>query len=116
MIEEMSALEKNETWEIVDLPPGKKTVGSKCKGRRQAPSASTTDGEFGLSVHRSGGSICFRVVRRLDALRAMKKDFRGNGYQERGKCQCPSMVGRTGKCRRRREQAVVGNFPKWAKA
>ena len=31
MMEEMSALEKNETWEIVDLPPGKKTVGSKCK-------------------------------------------------------------------------------------
>lgn len=30
-MEEMSALEKNETWEIVDLPPGKKTVGSKCK-------------------------------------------------------------------------------------
>jgi hypothetical protein len=24
MMEEMSALEKNETWEIVDLPPGKK--------------------------------------------------------------------------------------------
>lgn len=25
MMEEMSAVEKNETWEIVDLPPGKKT-------------------------------------------------------------------------------------------
>ncbi|KAF3674984.1 hypothetical protein FXO37_06112 [Capsicum annuum] len=31
MMEEISALEKNETWEIVDLSPGKKTVGSKCK-------------------------------------------------------------------------------------
>ncbi|KAF3648630.1 hypothetical protein FXO38_18086 [Capsicum annuum] len=31
MMEEMSALEMNETWEIVDLPPRKKTVGSKCK-------------------------------------------------------------------------------------
>ncbi|XP_070051030.1 uncharacterized mitochondrial protein AtMg00240-like [Nicotiana tomentosiformis] len=27
----MSALEKNETWDIVDLPLGKKVVGSKCK-------------------------------------------------------------------------------------
>lgn len=25
----MKVIEKNETWEIVDLPPGKKTVGCK---------------------------------------------------------------------------------------
>lgn len=27
MEEEMNALEKNETWEFVPLPPGKKTLG-----------------------------------------------------------------------------------------
>ncbi|XP_028784281.1 uncharacterized protein LOC114740317 [Neltuma alba] len=29
MIEEIMALEKNGTWEVVDLPKGKKTVGCK---------------------------------------------------------------------------------------
>ncbi|XP_059629759.1 uncharacterized mitochondrial protein AtMg00820-like [Cornus florida] len=27
MNEEMKSLQKNETWELVDLPPGKKTIG-----------------------------------------------------------------------------------------
>lgn len=30
MEEEMRALEKNQTWELVDLPRGKKLVGSRC--------------------------------------------------------------------------------------
>jgi hypothetical protein len=29
MLEEMRALEKNNTWELVDLPPGKQPVGWK---------------------------------------------------------------------------------------
>ena len=29
MLEEMKALEKNKTWELVDLPPGKQHVGCK---------------------------------------------------------------------------------------
>lgn len=29
MIEEMRALEKNKTWEIVELPKGKKVIGCK---------------------------------------------------------------------------------------
>ena len=30
MLEEMRALEKNKTWELVDLPPSKEPVGCKC--------------------------------------------------------------------------------------
>lgn len=29
MFEEMNALEKNDTWEMVDLPDGNRTVGCK---------------------------------------------------------------------------------------
>jgi hypothetical protein len=29
MLEEMRALEKNKTWELVDLPPGKQPIGCK---------------------------------------------------------------------------------------
>ena len=29
MVEEMDALDKNEAWDIVDLPSGRKSVGSK---------------------------------------------------------------------------------------
>ena len=29
MVEEMKALQKNDTWELVELPKGKKTIGCK---------------------------------------------------------------------------------------
>jgi hypothetical protein len=29
MVEEMDALDKNEAWDIVELPAGRKSVGSK---------------------------------------------------------------------------------------
>jgi hypothetical protein len=29
MVVEMEALEKNNTWKIIDLPPGKRTIGCK---------------------------------------------------------------------------------------
>jgi hypothetical protein len=29
MLEELEALEKNKTWELISLPPGKKAVGCK---------------------------------------------------------------------------------------
>lgn len=29
-MDEMQALEKNNTWEVIDFPKGKKSVGCKC--------------------------------------------------------------------------------------
>uniref|UniRef100_A0A2N9H4X0 Integrase catalytic domain-containing protein n=1 Tax=Fagus sylvatica TaxID=28930 RepID=A0A2N9H4X0_FAGSY len=38
MQEEMSSMDKNNVWELVDLPPGRKTIGNKCvlKVKRKA--------------------------------------------------------------------------------
>ena len=51
MVEEMESLHKNQTWELVELPTGKKTIGCKWFYKKKKSSIikimGTIQGSFG---------------------------------------------------------------------
>jgi len=56
MNEEMKSLQKNETWDLVKLPEGRRTVGCKWVYKKKVGRTNSMSSEFGSSTAGSSNS------------------------------------------------------------